>query len=401
MEGLQGREEYLIITNSSIGMDSARTYTSVSTDAYSRSRSVRTMSAQDFMNALNGAYQDIHGDKVADEKAEKEKSQNKADNFSGETEDSLDYLKGKFSEISTSKVSRMQKQEEDLRSAIRYMLLNFLLLLLFGKKGGESEDLFKKVFSGDDLSGEDLSSSSSLSFTEVTDKVTLEHYEGEFEGTTFSAKGIVNTADGRQIDFGIDISMSRSFEQYTRETGACQSLQMRLCDPLVINLDNCVADISDQKFMFDLDTDGEMDSISMLGKGSGFLALDLNEDGEINDGSELFGTKNGDGFKDLAKYDKDGNGWIDEADEVFDKLSVMCFNEDGSKTLYKLKDKDIGAIYLGNSETEFSIKNQENITNAQVRKTGIFLYESGAVGSVQHVDLAINDNKNESMSFSA
>lgn len=401
MEGLQGREEYLIITNSSIGMDSARTYTSVSTDAYSRSRSVRTMSAQDFMNALNGAYQDIHGDKVADEKAEKEKSQNKADNFSGETEDSLDYLKGKFSEISTSKVSRMQKQEEDLRSAIRYMLLNFLLLLLFGKKGGESEDLFKKAFSGDDLSGEDLSSSSSLSFTEVTDRVTLEHYEGEFEGTTFSAKGIVNTADGRQIDFGIDISMSRSFEQYTRETGAGQSLQMRLCDPLVINLDNCVADISDQKFMFDLDTDGEMDSISMLGKGSGFLALDLNEDGEINDGSELFGTKNGDGFKDLAKYDKDGNGWIDEADEVFDKLSVMCFNEDGSKTLYKLKDKDIGAIYLGNSETEFSIKNQENITNAQVRKTGIFLYESGAVGSVQHVDLAINDNKNESMSFSA
>ena len=129
--------------------------------------------------------------------------------------------------------------------------------------------------------------------------------------------------------------------------------------------------------------------ISKLGSGSGFLALDLNEDGEINDGSELFGTKSGDGFKDLSKYDKDGNGWIDEADDVFDKLKVMCLNEDGTQSLYTLKEKNVGAIYLGNKSTEFSVTNQENNLNALVRKTGVFLYESGAVGSVQHVDLAV------------
>lgn len=380
----------MIITNSSIGMESARTYTSVSMDAFTRQRSVTTMSANDFMAALNGAYQNVHKDKTdsIEDEFEKEKSEKDADTLSGNTEDSLEYLKGKFNEISTAKVASVSKQEEDLRAAIRYMLLNFLLMLLFGKNGGESNDLFMKAFSGDEMSGEDLQASG-VSFTEVTDRVTLKHYEGEFEGTTFNAKGIVNTADGRQIDFGIEITMSRSFERYTQETGVCQSLEMRLCDPLVINLDNCSADISDQKFLFDLDADGEMDSISMLGKGSGFLALDLNEDGEINDGSELFGTKSGDGFRDLAKYDKDGNGWIDEADDVFDKLSIMCFNEDGSKSLYKLKDKDIGAIYLGNKETEFSVTNQENIVNAKVRKTGVFLYETGAVGSIQHVDLAV------------
>ncbi|MDO4187898.1 MAG: hypothetical protein Q4D29_02810 [Lachnospiraceae bacterium] len=382
----------MIITNSSIGMDSARTYTSVSMEAYTYERSVKTMSAKEFTDALNNAYQDVHKDRTSnDEKSQKEKLANEdnADTSLGNGENSLAFLKGKFSEISTAKVAKVSKHEEDLKSAIRYLVLNFLLMLLFGKNGGESEDLFERAFSGADMSGDDLAASG-ISFTEVSDRMKAEHYEGEFEYTTFNARGIVKTSDGREIDFGIDIGMSRSFEKYTCETGVRDSLQMRLCDPLVINLDNCGADISDQKFYFDLDSDGEMDNISMLGKGSGFLALDLNDDGVINDGSELFGTKSGDGFKDLAKYDKDGNGWIDEADEVFDKLSIMCFNEDGTTSLYKLKDKDVGAIYLGNKETEFSVNNQENITNAKVRKTGIFLYESGAVGSVQHVDLAIN-----------
>ena len=38
---------------------------------------------------------------------------------------------------------------------------------------------------------------------------------------------------------------------------------------------------------------------------------------------ELFGTKSGNGFADLAKYDSDGNGWIDEADAG--KRSMLLF----------------------------------------------------------------------------
>ena len=64
-------------------------------------------------------------------------------------------------------------------------------------------------------------------------------------------------------------------------------------------------ELSDQTFYFDLDADGKEEEISVL-NGSGYLALDKNGDGVINDGSELFGTKNGDGFADLARYDEDG-----------------------------------------------------------------------------------------------
>ena len=373
-------------------MESARKYTSVSMDAYSRTRSVSTMSAKDFMDSLNNAYQCIHenANKNAD-KTNEDSKKSDSDTQSENAESSLEFLKGKFGEIKTAKISPAAKQDEDLRSAIRYMCLNFLLMLLFGKGIEEMKKMSGLSFGGglgfDDSM--DLSDLGTLSIVETTDTVSYERYEAETENTSFSASGIVKTADGRELNFDIDMSMSRSFESYIKETGVCQSLEMRLMDPLVINLDTCAAEVSDQKFFFDLDSDGIDDEVSMLGSKSGFLALDLNGDGEINNGSELFGTKSGDGFKDLAKYDKDHNGWIDEADEVFDQLKIFSVNEDGTKSLYTLKDKGVGAIYLGNTDTDFTITNQENKVNAQVRKTGLFLYEEGTVGTVQHVDLAV------------
>lgn len=388
----------MIITNSSIGMESARTYTSVSKDAYLHSRSAQTMSAKDFMDSLNGAYQSIHSNKVDNKKDELEKNEKEnADTLSDNSGNSLDYLKSKFGEISTSKISKASKLDEDLRSTIRYLCLNFLLMLLIGNEYMSGKNKGKLGFSGEDFLSEmgfgleEMGSSAggAIQITKFTDTETVEHYEGEFEGTTFSAKGIVKTSDGKEIDFNIDLSMSRSFEKYTRETGTYESFGMRLMDPLIINLDTCAAEVSDQKFYFDLDADGIEDEMTTLTSSSGFLALDLNEDGKINNGSELFGTKSGDGFKDLMAYDSDKNGWIDEADEVFNKLKIFCINEDGSTSQYSLKEKGVGAIYLGSADTDFSVTNKENMVNAQIRKTGMFLYETGIAGTIQHVDMAV------------
>ena len=64
-------------------------------------------------------------------------------------------------------------------------------------------------------------------------------------------------------------------------------------------------------------------------------------------------------------------------------------NEDGTQELVKLKDKDVGAIYTKSAETEFALNDlSSNETRARIRKTGIFLYESGMMGTVQHLDLA-------------
>ena len=147
--------------------------------------------------------------------------------------------------------------------------------------------------------------------------------------------------------------------------------------------------IADQKFSFDLDSDGNAESMSMLAQGKGFLAYDRNEDGIINDGSELFGTKSGDGFKDLSYFDDDKNGFIDEADAIYDKLRVWTKDSNGNDILMNLKEADIGAIYLGHLASSMGIRNEDTgELAAEIRESGVFLHENGTTGIIQQIDFA-------------
>ncbi len=213
----------------------------------------------------------------------------------------------------------------------------------------------------------------------------VSEFTAEAEATAFVGGGSVTTADGRQIEFQVSFEMSRSFMEQKVDI---QKQEINLTDPLVINYSGDVAELTDQKFYFDLDADGSRERISFVGQGSGFLALDKDGNGKIDNGNELFGTKSGDGFKDLAAYDADKNGWIDEADDIFSKLKIWTKDKDGKDRLLNLKEAGVGAIYLGSAATEFSLKSADNSqTNGVVRSTGIFLKENGGAGTVQHIDL--------------
>lgn len=214
-------------------------------------------------------------------------------------------------------------------------------------------------------------------------------YLSESEATTFQTKGMVKTSDGRELPFSLELSMSRDFMKETKLEEKVDDI-ITMYDPLVINMDVPTAAVTDQSFYFDINSDGTNEKISTLAQGSGFLALDKNGDGIINDGSELFGTRSGDGFRDLAAYDADGNGWIDENDAIFESLKVWTKDMDGTDRLISLKDADVGAIFLGNVSTGFNLKDAEtNDTLARIQSTGIFLHESnGSAGTVQHVDFS-------------
>ena len=214
--------------------------------------------------------------------------------------------------------------------------------------------------------------------------VSTMHNESEY--TSFSTTGLAYTEDGRKIDFGVELSMSRSF---TAKFESLTAESYIVTDPLIINIDNKFAGLSDVKFKFDLDNDGKKEDISFAGEGSGFLALDKNGNGTIDNGSELFGTASGNGFADLAAYDEDGNAWIDENDSIYSQLKVWTKDKDGNDRLIDLKEADVGAIYLGSASTEFSLKDGTNSTLGAIRRTGIYLKESGDVGTIQHVDLAM------------
>lgn len=210
----------------------------------------------------------------------------------------------------------------------------------------------------------------------------------ELEATSFTASGTVKTADGKEIRFDVTLMMSRAYHEES-------SISLRLgdaarkVDPLVLNFSGNAASLLDQRFSFDLDSDGKEEQISRLASGSAYLVFDRNGDGKINNGSEMFGPNSGDGFAELAQLDDDGNGWIDENDEAWQKLSLWQPDENGSGELKSLSASGVGAIALARVATPFDIKGSSNTLFGQIRTSGIFLHENGAAGTIQQIDLAV------------
>jgi len=208
----------------------------------------------------------------------------------------------------------------------------------------------------------------------------------ESEKTAFSAKGVINTTDGKTISFNLNLKLSREF--MSEQNINFRAGDAKLKDPLVINFDGASTQLTSTKFDFDIDSDGKEDRISFVGPNSGFLAIDRNNDNKINDGGELFGPETGKGFAELAKYDSDNNNWIDENDPIYNKLLIWSKDGQGNDELVSLRQKGVGAIYLGYQTTLFELNNRRNEMQGLIRSSGIYVREGGTVGTIQQVDLS-------------
>lgn len=208
----------------------------------------------------------------------------------------------------------------------------------------------------------------------------------ETETTSFSAAGVVRTADGAEIRFELGVQMSRSYSESV--SVQFRAGDQRVKDPLMIDFAGPAAALSDMRFAFDLDADGQAEQVPLAG-GRGFLAFDRNANGRIDDGRELFGPATGNGFDELAALDDDGNGWLDEADAAWKSLYVWQPDAAGKGTLQSLAAAGIGAFHLGSVSTPFSLNNAANETLGLMRATGVYLREDGGVGTVSQVDLSV------------
>lgn len=208
----------------------------------------------------------------------------------------------------------------------------------------------------------------------------------ESEQTSVSASGVIKTTDGRTIDFTLDVSMSRSF--YTERNVSIRAGDAVRKDPLVINFGGTAAELADQRFSFDLDGDGDKEKLAQFASASGYLALDKNGNGRIDNGKELFGPQTNSGYGELAAHDADNNGWIDENDAVFSQLKVWVPDNNGGKMM-SLKEAGIGALALAHVGSQFGLRGSNNSDLGQVRETGMFLFENGRVGSLQEIDLTV------------
>ena len=208
----------------------------------------------------------------------------------------------------------------------------------------------------------------------------------EVEETQFAAEGKVLTADGQEISFKLALSMRREYFESSTQALRIGAEPPRK-DPLVLNFDGTAAQLTDQRFGFDLNADGRAESINFVAAGSGFLVFDRNGDGKVNDGRELFGPQTNNGFAELAALDDDRNGWIDEADSAFGRLRLWYQDRNGERRLDTLAAVGVGAISLGHVSTPFELKDAQNQLLGAVRSTGVFLQENGNTGTIQQIDL--------------
>ncbi|MCG8548970.1 MAG: hypothetical protein MI799_01060 [Desulfobacterales bacterium] len=199
----------------------------------------------------------------------------------------------------------------------------------------------------------------------------------EQEKVNVSANGTVRTADDQEFDFSMDLFLERQF--FNESQVQVTQTGYALMDPLVIQTGAQGPMLQGGQFSFDLDMDGDQEELAGLSSGYAFLALDLNRDGTINDGSELFGPSTGDGLGELADYDQDGNMWIDENDEMFDQFVLWNPENDAGTTLTRLKDAGVGAIYLGGVSSQFNLTTADNELLGQITDTSLALGEDGSV----------------------
>lgn len=129
-----------------------------------------------------------------------------------------------------------------------------------------------------------------------------------------------------------------------------------IISPLVIDLDGDGVELialENSTAIFDLDLDGYAQHTGWVSPDDALLALDIDGDGIIDDGSELFGDQTGfgNGFLALAAHDSNNDGVIDALDTVFADLVVwQDVNGDGfsaESEMFSLTDVGITSIDLG------------------------------------------------------
>lgn len=213
------------------------------------------------------------------------------------------------------------------------------------------------------------------------DGLLLQERVSEFEQLKARFSGQVLTESGEQHHFQVELKLERAIEGLAWR-------EARMQDPLVIQLDNQPLSLSEERFAFDLSADGVEELIPKLGAGYGLLALDRNNDGQINNGSELFGTQSGNGFADLAAFDEDGNGFIDSGDSAYQRLLVWRDPGNGAEPqLLGLAEVGVDAISLQAVATPFRLTDQLGDTLGQLRSSAVTLGESARL--IHQIDFSL------------
>lgn len=141
-------------------------------------------------------------------------------------------------------------------------------------------------------------------------------------------------------------------------------------DPLILDLGAQgikLKSMTESGVWFDMDNDGAKERTGWLTKEDGFLAIDANGNGRIDNVGELIGDPGRSGFAELATYDSNRDGEIDKADAIWSKLRVWRdLNENGVTDKGELQTLAAnGVVSLGTDFTTVNFTAAENLIHEQ------------------------------------
>ena len=163
-----------------------------------------------------------------------------------------------------------------------------------------------------------------------------------------------------------------------------QELALQGCDPIVLDLGDEGIQLTEagKGANFDINADGKMDNTAWVKGNTAMLVYDKNGNNAIDNGSELFGDQNGakDGFKELAKYDSNNDGKIDNKDTIYKNLKLYRdLNGDGKMSANEfntLQEMGIKALNLECDEAD------DEVNGNSIVLRGSFEREDGTKGEM-------------------
>ena len=187
--------------------------------------------------------------------------------------------------------------------------------------------------------------------------------------------------------------------------------------PIILDLDGDGVETTKQGTgtYFDHDANGFAESTGWVGKDDGLLVRDLDGNGVIDTGRELFGSetllangsKAANGFAALAELDSNHDGKIDSSDAAFSTLQIwQDTNSDGYSNETELKtlaQAGIASINLNYTSTAYTIANpgfgntnigwQTDASNNQHRQLGSYTSTDGTTHAATDVWMQVNRKK--------
>ncbi|MGB1237024.1 MAG: Ig-like domain-containing protein [Pseudomonadales bacterium] len=261
-----------------------------------------------------------------------------------------------------------------------------------------------------EVDGKDVSGGKTVNVTTKKGAVigTAKIVGGDIEFTPGAEIKKLDPGEAKEFSFNYTVSDGKGGEDQASVTFTAVGSNSSKT-PLILDLDGdgietvaLAAGVT-----FDLDADGDLDSVGWVGKDDALLVRDINRDGVINDGAELFGdstkrsdgTAARDGYQALAELDSNQDGVINADDAAFEELRVwQDSNGDGLSDAAELKRlSEVGITELSLDAQHTSESNNGNVIGLQSHYTST----DGTQGQMADVWLSYEDSTEDDFASEA